>query len=124
MRWRSGNAAVCKTAMRGFDSRPHLQKDILFMCPGGGTGIRYGLKIRRPQGIEGSIPSLGTIQKPSENSEGFCYLIYGTKVAKSLFLLDWLSSTNASLSDSASADIAISSLYFCCAPLRQAGLPG
>ena len=22
--WRSGNAAVCKTAMRGFDSRPRL----------------------------------------------------------------------------------------------------
>ena len=28
MRWRSGNAAVCKTAMRGFDSRPHLQKSL------------------------------------------------------------------------------------------------
>lgn len=25
MQWRSGNAAVCKTAMRGFDSRLHLQ---------------------------------------------------------------------------------------------------
>ena len=24
--WRSGNAAVCKTAMRGFDSRPRLKK--------------------------------------------------------------------------------------------------
>jgi hypothetical protein len=25
VRWRSGNAAVCKTAMSGFDSRPHIQ---------------------------------------------------------------------------------------------------
>ena len=25
MRWRSGNASVCKTDMRGFDSRPHLK---------------------------------------------------------------------------------------------------
>lgn len=24
VRWRSGNAGVCKTSMRGFDSRPHL----------------------------------------------------------------------------------------------------
>ena len=24
VRWRRGNAAVCKTAMRGFDSRSHL----------------------------------------------------------------------------------------------------
>lgn len=27
MRWRSGNASVCKTDMRGFDSRPHLQME-------------------------------------------------------------------------------------------------
>ncbi len=27
MQWRSGNAAVCKTAMREFDSRLHLQKN-------------------------------------------------------------------------------------------------
>jgi hypothetical protein len=26
VRWRSGNAAVCKTAMSGFDSRAHLQR--------------------------------------------------------------------------------------------------
>ena len=25
MRWRNGNASVCKTDMRGFDSRPHLR---------------------------------------------------------------------------------------------------
>ena len=29
MRWRSGNATVCKTAMRGFDSRPHLHKKFI-----------------------------------------------------------------------------------------------
>ena len=28
-RWRSGNAAVCKTAMRGFDSRPGLTRIVL-----------------------------------------------------------------------------------------------
>ena len=26
VRWRSGNAGVCKTSMRGFDSRSHLQE--------------------------------------------------------------------------------------------------
>ena len=32
--------------------------EIMRRC--GGTGIRYGLKIRRPLGIEGSNPSIGT----------------------------------------------------------------
>ena len=43
--------------MRGFDSRRHLHKK----CLGGGTGIRTGLKILGPQGIEGSSPSPGTM---------------------------------------------------------------
>ena len=44
--WRSGNAAVCKTAMRGFDSRPgltYIACDVV--CPGGEIGRHEGLKI-------------------------------------------------------------------------------
>ncbi len=35
--WRSGNASVCKTDMRGFDSRPRLKRvtsKLLCLCPG------------------------------------------------------------------------------------------
>lgn len=40
----------------GCNSRSGLNSS----CPGGGIGIRTGLKILSPQGIEGSSPSPGT----------------------------------------------------------------
>src|SRR3990167_8065614 len=38
-RWRSGNAAVCKTAMQGFDSPSRLIKQMLGQNPY--TGVRF-----------------------------------------------------------------------------------
>ena len=45
------------------------------LCRGGGTGIRSGLKIRRPQGLVGSSPTPGTICarpscEPEDDQEG------------------------------------------------------
>jgi hypothetical protein len=40
VQWRSGNATVCKTAMRGFDSLLHLPLG----CPGGGMVYTSDLK--------------------------------------------------------------------------------
>ena len=52
-RWRSGNAAVCKTAIQGFDSPSGLS---LKICPGGGTGIHARLKILWPMAMRVRFP--------------------------------------------------------------------
>ena len=44
--WRSGNAAVCKTAMRGFNSRPRLKK--IIKLPEWCNGSHERLKISWP----------------------------------------------------------------------------
>ena len=47
-----------------------LSRDIVVYnpCPGGGTGIRNRLKICRPQGHVGSIPTPGTIKADADVS--------------------------------------------------------
>lgn len=96
--------------------------------PGGGTGIRYRLKICRPQGIEGSIPSLGTIQikycklKPRPEQcrrAGFlCYLVNWAKAGVTVMVLavNWLFCMARALSSSASLVKDINSAYFVLAP--------
>lgn len=73
-RWRSGNASVCKTDMRGFDSRPCLQAKSLakarrggnrfppaefFKRPDGGMVYTHDLKSCLVRGV-GSTPTPGT----------------------------------------------------------------
>ena len=61
-RWQSGYAAACKAVDAG--SIPTLASiSFLASRPGGGTGRRYGLKIRCPQGRVGSSPTLGTMYR-------------------------------------------------------------
>ena len=67
--WRSGNAGVCKTSMRGFDSRPGLNH----LCPGGGIGRHERLKISWPQGRAGSIPAPGTNSQLKLSLERLAY---------------------------------------------------
>ncbi len=58
--WRSGNAAVCKTAMRGFDSRPRLLNAEVVELVDTKDLKSFAF------GRAGSIPALGTENKKRE----------------------------------------------------------
>jgi hypothetical protein len=55
---------VCKTSIQRFDPARRLHFPLraltLLACRSGGTGRRSGLKIRGPQGRQGSNPCSGT----------------------------------------------------------------
>ena len=58
-------ASPCQGEGRGFESPLSLRHRLR---PGGGIGIRAGLKIQWPHGLEGSSPSPGTLMKEKINS--------------------------------------------------------
>ena len=65
-RWRSGNAGVCKTSMRGFDSLSRLKNRV-----GSSSVERFSDK----EEADGSIPSRPTDLKKAKPGELAFYLL-------------------------------------------------